>query len=100
LELTDALREYIHKRLEPLGKILKRLEEKGEYSLHVEVARATRHHRKGEKVYYVEVTLALPRKTIRIEQYDEDVRKGVDAAKKRLQVAIEQYKEKMQEKRK
>lgn len=97
LELTDPLREYIHKRLEPLSKLLISFEGKGEYTLRIEIARTTRHHRKGD-VYYVEATLALPKKTIRIEQTSEDIRAGIDAMKKRLQIAIEQYKEKVEEK--
>jgi len=97
LELTDALREYVHRRLDPIAKVLISFEARGECTLRIEIARTTRHHRKGD-VYYVEATMVLPRKTIRIEQYDEDIRAGIDVLRKRLHVSIEQYKERMEDK--
>lgn len=98
LEYTDSVREYVERRFRPLEKLLRSFEEKGERVLRVEIARTTRHHRKGG-VYYVEATLVLPRKTIRIEQYDENIRTAVDVVRKRLHVCVEQYKEKMEDKR-
>ncbi len=94
LQVTDSIEAYISKRLGSLSKHLKRFETKGEYILQIEVSRTTRHHRKGE-VYYVEATLPLPRKTIRIEQYDEDLHAGIDMLRDRLTVELEKYKEKI-----
>jgi putative sigma-54 modulation protein len=94
LELTGAIREYAEKRFAVLAKPLTRFEREGECVLEVEIARTTRHHRKGE-VYYVELTLPLKNKILRIEQYSEDLRAGIDAAKKRMQMEIEKHKEKM-----
>ena len=99
LELTDALREYARKRMEPISKVLKGFEEKNECTLDMEVARTTRHHRKGD-VYYIEITLPLPKKTIRIEQYGDDLRVCIDSAQKRCMLSVKEYKEKAEDKRK
>ena len=89
--LTDALKEYITKRLAPLDRFLKRFERDGDVLLEVEVARSTRHHRKGD-VYYIELNLSLPKKMIRIEHNDADVRAGIDVAHRRLKEAVEEHK--------
>lgn len=99
LTLTDALNAYIEKRLSVLGKYVKGLEESGELILQAEFARTTRHHRKGE-VYYVELTMRILKKTIRIEQYDEDLRAGIDEAQKRFRVSLEEYKDLLKERAK
>ncbi len=99
LLLTDALKEYTIKRLASLDRFLKRFEHDGEVLLEVEIARVTRHHRKGD-VYYVEFTLSLPKKMIRIEHTDSDVRAGIDAAHQRLKVAVEEYKHMLEDKQK
>lgn len=99
LLLTDALKEYVTKRLMPLERYLKRFERDGDVLLEVEIARSTRHHRKGD-VYYIELNLSLPKKMIRIEQDDADVRAGIDVAHQRLKAAVEAYKELVDAKKK
>lgn len=98
LEVTEPVREYAEKRFGTLKRLLGRFEESGERVLQLEISRATRHHRKGE-VYYVEATLPMPGKIIRIEQYDENIRAGIDATKNRLTAAVEEYKDRLEEKR-
>jgi ribosomal subunit interface protein len=99
LTLTDALFSYVEKRLSALNKYVKGFERNGELLLEAEIARTTRHHRKGE-VYYVELTLRLPKKTVRIEQSHEDLRAGIDAAQKRCKLMVEEYKKKLVDKTK
>ncbi|MBI1984647.1 MAG: ribosome-associated translation inhibitor RaiA [Candidatus Wildermuthbacteria bacterium] len=93
LDLTPPLKEYIAKRLEPLSKFVKRYEEKGEIQMFVEVARTTKHHHKGN-VFYAEVTLELPKKVLRAEAIDSDVRSAIDRTKDILRREMESYKEK------
>ncbi|KKS83112.1 MAG: Ribosomal subunit interface protein [Candidatus Wolfebacteria bacterium GW2011_GWC1_43_10] len=93
IESSSALEDYIQIKLAPLSKLIGKIEEKFNPVLNVEVARSTKHHHKGE-VYYVELTFILPRKTIRIEQYDNQIRSAIDKAKNRLKVALDNYKEK------
>jgi ribosomal subunit interface protein len=93
LDLTPALREYVSSKLKPLAKFLGRYETSGELTLFVEVARATKHHRRGE-VFYAEVTLALPGEpTIRIEEYDADIRAAIDRVKDRLRMELSRRKD-------
>ena len=100
LEIISALKTYVSKRLEPLTKHLQPFEKNGETLLKVEIARSTKHHKKGEKVYYVELTLRLPKKTIRIEQYNANVRKAIDEANRRIKSEITDFKDLIVEKNK
>jgi len=93
---SPALADYIQKKFSSLSKIIKKIEEKFIPHLNIEIARSTKHHQKGN-VYYVEINLKLPKKTLRIEQYDNQVRVAIDKAKKRLKVALERYKEELEE---
>lgn len=93
LALMPALREYIEEKLGGLAKLLARFEAKGELTLFVEIARTTKHHKRGE-VFYAEATLALPGAgTLRIEEYDADVRTAIDRVKDRLKLDIVRHKE-------
>lgn len=92
LDVTPALSEYIAKRLEPLARFVKRYEEKKEIQMFVEVARTTKHHKKGN-VFYAEVTLELPGKMLRAEATDSDARAAIDLAKDIVKREMEEYKE-------
>lgn len=97
VELGDSLRSFIEGKFSLLSKQLRRIEKEGsDLLLRIEIARTTRHHKKGE-VYYIEATLQLPGKLLRIEQYDENIRKGVAAAKNRLKEVIIEHIEKEQQ---
>ena len=100
LEITPALTVYVSQRLQPLSRHLQPFEKNGEVLLRVEIARSTKHHKKGDEVYYVELTLQLPKKTIRIEQYHANVRKAVDEAHRRMKSEISDYKDLVIEKKK
>ncbi len=92
LDLTPSIKKYIEDKFTPLGKVLSRFEKEGEIALFVEIARSTKHHKKGD-VFYAEVTLELPKKTMRVEHYNEDVRTSIDAVKDILKEEIKKYKE-------
>ncbi len=91
LDLTPAIEEYIERKFGSLGKFLKRFETQGEVRMEVEVARTTRHHRKGD-VFYAEVNLHLPRKVIRAEHSDSDIRTAIDIIKDKLKLEIRKHK--------
>jgi len=93
--ITPSLDLYIHQRLQSLDKFIKPLLEKEDVMLKVEIARTTHHHKKGEKVYYVEFTVAIYGKTIRIEQYGDDVRGAIDIARDRLKRELRRRVEKL-----
>jgi len=92
IELTQALQIYIDKRCRALNRYIRPFEENGELLLRVEVARSTRHHKKGEEVYYVELTIRLSKKVIRIEQYDANMRQAIDEAQRRMVSVLTGYK--------
>lgn len=94
LELTAPLKEYIEEKVGGLDKYLSRLEsEKGlEIEVFVEVARSTRHHRKG-LVYYAEADFKLPGGILRAADEETDVRAAVDGLKDKLREEIIKYKE-------
>ncbi len=96
VDLGDSLKSFIEGKFSPLSKQLRRFEKEGsDLLLRVEIARTTRHHKKGE-VYYIEAALQLPGKLLRIEHHDENIRKGVTAAKNRLKKVIVEHVEKEQ----
>ena len=98
LEITSPLEAYIQKRFSALEKFIHSFEESGDNILYIEVARTTQHHNKGEKVYYVECTIEIYSKIVRIEQYSDDVRRAIDQACTRLKRELRQLKESIQDK--
>ena len=91
LDLTPAVREYIENKIGSLDKFLKRFEAQGEVKAEIEIARTTRHHRKGN-VFYAETNLYLPKRTIRAEHSDWDVRAAINMVKDKLKLKIQKYK--------
>ena len=93
LELNDSLRTYINNKFSSIEKMAKSFEANGELILKVEIARTTKHHNKGN-VFYVECSLPIGSKLLRIEQTDEDMHAAIDIAQGRLKEEVEQFKEK------
>ncbi len=93
LDLTPSLKQYIEEKLAPLQKFVQRYEEKTSIQLFVEVARTTKHHKKGD-VFYAEVVVQLPKKVLRGEASHRDARAAVDLLKDVLKRELETYKEK------
>lgn len=92
LELTPSIETYVEEKIGSLDKFLRKLETLGEFKAEVEIARTTRHHQKG-KVFYAEVNLHLPKRTLRAEHEDSDIRAAVDKVKDKLKAEIAKYKE-------
>jgi len=91
LEITAALREYAERKFGSLARFLKRFEANGEQTVFIELARATRHHKRGD-VYYAEAVLAVPGATLRAECEADDVRVAIDRVRDTLKSAITAYK--------
>ncbi len=98
IEITGSLKEYINDRFSTLNKFVEVFEQNRALVLRVEVARTTQHHRKGSKLYYVECMVDIGGKTVRIEQYGNDVRVAIDEAQNRLKRELRRIKERTQEK--
>lgn len=97
LDLTPSIKKYIDEKFTPLGKMLSRFEHEGETILFIEIARSTKHHKKGD-VFYAEATLKLPGKTLRAEHFDVNIRTSIDMIRGVLREEIKKFKEKKQEK--
>jgi len=93
LDLTPSIKEYIEEKIGSLDKFLEKLEDQGEVLIDVEIARVSKHHKKGD-VFYAEANLKLPKKMLRAERKDFDVRAAIDHVRDRLQRDIVKYKDK------
>lgn len=98
IELNDALRIWVQEKIGELEKFLgvfgsessfKGGKEKGE--AWVEIGKTTRHQLKGD-VFRAEVQLYLPKKSLRAEAIDIDLRAAINTVKDELQREIKRYK--------
>lgn len=78
------------KILKPIRQLLGKLRGVEFMSVDLEIARTTRHHRKG-KIYRAEVNLSLPRKLLRAEVEDEDARAAIDLLSEEIEREIKTY---------
>lgn len=89
---TSAIEEYVREKIGALAKFIKRYEARGETEARVELARTTKHHKKGA-VFYAEITFLLPGKALRAEDEDFDLRVAIDRCRDKVKREIEKYKE-------
>ena len=94
LDLTPSLKTYIKDKLGTLSGFVKRFDAEGLAEIWLEVARVTKHHHKGS-VFKAEADLRLPKKILRAEHLDIDVRTAIDVLRNKLRLEIEKYKTKM-----
>mgnify|MGYP001560464066 CR=1 FL=1 len=93
-DLTPALTDYVHNKLGPLSRFVKRLEEETEFEMRCEIGKTTRHHHKGN-IFRAEANLLLPGKMVRAAQSDEDIRIAITNLKDTLRLEIRRYKDKL-----
>lgn len=98
LDITPSLTTYINEKLGALSKFLKKFDEKGVAELWLEVARTTKHHRKGE-VFEAAADLRLPKKILRAEEESGDVRTAIDSVKDKLHLEIEKYRTRFEDRK-
>ena len=92
LDITPSIREYVEIKINSLDRFLRKFETKGEIKAEIEIARTTKHHKSGD-VFYAEANLRLPKKNLRAEHYDSDIRIAIDEIKNKLHNEIIKYKE-------
>ena len=83
LTLTDAISDYVAKQFGFISRLTRRFESLGAVSMDIELARTTRHHRKGE-VFYAEVNLHLSGRLIRAEDSAEDLYRAINMVRNTL----------------
>lgn len=94
IELTEAIRSYVEKRVEAFEKLTQEFEPAAE--LRVEVGKTSHHHAKGE-VFYAEINLSIPGTLLRAEETTEDLYKAIDAAKENILRQLKDYKTRLQD---
>ncbi|MDO8654980.1 MAG: ribosome-associated translation inhibitor RaiA [bacterium] len=91
--LTPALKEYIVKKFQQISRFVKRNEEQeGEKVLFVEVAKTTKHHKKGP-IFYAEATLRLAKNVLRAESVGSDMQSALDQLKDVFKREVLRHKE-------
>lgn len=93
LDFTPVIKKYIEMKIGALGKFLKKIDLEGVVEVRVEIARTTKHHKRGD-VFKAECNLKLPHEILRAEHEDSDVRVCIDRIRDELQDEIKKYKEK------
>ncbi len=79
MELTDAISDYVHKRIEPVEKLLKN----DAVVVNVEVGKTTNHH-KGGDVYKAEIDVRGAGATFFVQSETDDLYTAIDDAKEEL----------------
>ena len=93
---TEDIEEYVEKHLGALARFLKSFEKNHEIILFVEIARTTKHHRKGDVFYAEAMFEAVPGgKKFRAESTSADIRGAINEVKEKLKKEIRRYKDKL-----
>jgi len=95
---TPDIEEYAIKRIDTLAHFLKSFEKNAEITVFVEIARITKHHRKGD-VFYAEAMLEAGGKKMRAVATEPDIRLALDQVKEKLKKEIRRHKDKLVETR-
>lgn len=91
LDLTDEVKNYIEKKLKKFSRYYDNVLE-----IRAEVERiAPNHHRKGD-VFRAEINLTVPKKTLRVEKTEANLRKAIDKVVDHMKEIIVEYKGKNQ----
>lgn len=84
LELTDALRDVLEKRLSTLERLLPK---EGDTVCEVELAKTTEHHQAGN-IFRAEINLSLGGQLLRAEATEETIENAIDRAKNELKAEL------------
>jgi putative sigma-54 modulation protein len=92
VDMTPSLKKYAEMKMGALARFVKHFEKNAEARVYLELARSTKHHKRGD-VFYAEATLRLPGKTLRAEHAHSDIRSAIDVVKSVLAEEIKKFKE-------
>lgn len=90
IELTDAIRDYVEKKIDSVGKFVK---EDVEALAEIEVGKTTHHHHKGD-VFRAEINLSIKEKRFRAEAVMDDLYKAIDKIKDEIIEEVKSAKDK------
>ncbi len=90
MEMTPAIQEYVHKKVDALTKFINTdIEALAE----IEIGRTTNHHHKGD-VYKAEITLTIEKHTYRVDVAESDLYTAIDMMKDRIVQEVTTQKDK------
>ncbi len=92
IDLTSSLREHAEEKIGSLEKYFDNI-----IKADIDIGKRSNHHQKG-KIYYAEVNIKVPNKTLRVVKDAEDLYKAVDKVKDHFKIELQKMKEKMRDK--
>jgi len=92
MELTPAIREFAEEKVQSLEKFFDNITK-----AEIDLGMQSHHHNKG-KIFYAEVTLDIPGRTLRVVKEEEDLYKAIEKVKDHLKLELDTAKEKMRRK--
>jgi putative sigma-54 modulation protein len=96
IELTEAIKDYVSKRVTNLEKLLSNIEaEKGEAMVNFEVVKTTNHHKSGE-IFEANCTISIDGKKFFSKSDHEDLYSAIDEVKNSLFMEISKNKDRRQ----
>jgi putative sigma-54 modulation protein len=96
IELTEAIKDYVSKRVTNLEKLLSNLEsKKGEAMVSFEVTKTTNHHKAGE-IFHASCMISIDGKKFYGESDHEDLYSAIDEVKETLFNDIQKNKDRRQ----
>ncbi len=96
IEMTDAIRDYVIKRVTNLEKLLKNIEEAGgEVSARFEVSKTTNHHKLGD-VFHADCSINIKGEEFHASADTEDLFQSIDEVKENLFREISKNKDRKQ----
>lgn len=95
IEITDAINDYVVKKLEGVDKFLGYEKNNDDVILRVELERTTAHHKEGE-IFKAEINLHVHGENISINSEQEDLYQAIDVVKDEIKRVLEDRKDKRQ----
>ena len=96
IELTEAIKDYVLKRVTNLEKLLSNIEtNKGEARVKFEVAKTTNHHKTGE-IFHADCTINIAGNNFYGSSEHEDLYSAIDDVKEKLFNDIQKNKDRRQ----
>jgi len=96
IEITEALHDYVVKKVTNLGKLLQEIEERdGEVSVLFSLSKTTHHHKGGE-VFHADCSINLKGKKFYSSVNKQDLYEAIDQVKDNLYTEINKNKDKKQ----
>lgn len=94
IDLTPAIEDYVHKKIDSLKKFFQHYaEESGELLFEIEIGKTTEHHRKGD-VYRAEINFNSDSTHVRAEATRDDIYAALDEAKDEMSRELRRNKRK------